>query len=93
MTLTRYDITFTGRVQGVFFRATTCEVAEGFAVTGWVRNERDGSVRCVVEGERDELDAFVKAVQKAKSGYIEDTLVTPEPAEGGFERFETRYDG
>jgi len=93
VTLARYEITFTGRVQGVFFRATTCEVAEGFAVTGWVRNERDGSVRCVVEGERDELDAFVNAVQKAKSGYIEDTLITPAPAEGEFERFETRYDG
>ena len=93
MTLSRYDITFTGRVQGVFFRKTTCEVAEGFAVTGWVRNERDGSVRCVAEGGADELDAFVKAVQKAKSGYINDTKITPAPAEGDFDGFETRYDG
>jgi acylphosphatase len=92
VTLTRYDITFTGRVQGVFFRATACDVAEGFAVTGWVRNERDGSVRCVVEGERGELDAFVQAVQKAKSGFIKETLITPAPANGDFVGFETRYD-
>ena len=93
MTPTRYDITFTGRVQGVFFRATTCEVAQRFAVKGWVRNERDGSVRCVAEGEPGELDAFVQAVQEAKSGYIEDTRITPAPAKGGFDGFETRYDG
>jgi acylphosphatase len=92
VTPSRYDITFTGRVQGVFFRKTTCDVAEGFAVTGWVRNERDGSVRCVVEGERGELDRFVKAVQKAKEGYIKDTLITPATAEGEFDGFETRYD-
>ena len=34
-TATRYTIRFTGRVQGVNFRWTTCRVAAGFAVTGW----------------------------------------------------------
>ena len=91
--VTRYDITFTGRVQGVYFRATACRVAQRFAVTGWVRNERDGSVRCVAEGEREELDAFVEAVQDAKSGFIKDTLITPAPAAGDLEGFDVRYDG
>ena len=61
----RYDVTFRGRVQGVNFRWTTCRVAQRFDVTGWVCNERDGSVRCVAEGDPAELDAFVKAVQQA----------------------------
>ncbi len=59
MTKTRYDVTFWGRVQGVNFRWTTCRVAARFNVTGWVRNERDGSVRCVAEGEPGEVEAFV----------------------------------
>ena len=45
MALCRYDIIFIGRVQGVFFRATAQEMARRYDVTGWVRNERGGSVR------------------------------------------------
>ncbi|NNM27707.1 MAG: acylphosphatase, partial [Phycisphaerales bacterium] len=44
-------VIFRGRVQGVFFRATTRALAQDYAVTGWGRNEADGSVRCVVEGD------------------------------------------
>ncbi len=87
----RYDVTFTGRVQGVNFRWTTCRVARRFDVAGWVRNERDGSVRCVAEGEPAELDAFVKAVQQAMAGYIEETRVSQAPARGDLEGFGIDY--
>ena len=75
MTLLRYDITFSGRVQGVYFRGTTVEVARGFKVDGWVRNEPDGSVRCVVEGDGAELDRFVSAVHEAKRANISDVSI------------------
>jgi acylphosphatase len=86
----RYDIIFTGRVQGVWFRATTQEVAAGFPVSGWVRNESDGSVRCVAEGEEAALDAFVAAVQEAKRGNIDDTRIDRRPATGEFDGFAVR---
>lgn len=86
----RYDIAFTGRVQGVYFRATTAEVARGFRVSGWVRNEPDGSVRCVVEGESGELDRFVAAVEDAKRGFISDTAVRKLDATGEFDGFSVR---
>ncbi len=91
MALSRYDIIFTGRVQGVFFRATAQEVARGYDVTGWVRNERDGSVRCVVEGEADELDRFVNAIQLAKQASIDKTDITRLDAFGEFDGFTVRY--
>jgi acylphosphatase len=91
MAAVRYDITFTGRVQGVFFRATTQDVAAGFAVSGWVRNERNGSVRCVVEGEESELDAFVEALKRAKRDNIAETKIETRPAAGEFNGFEIRY--
>jgi len=91
VTKTRYDITFTGRVQGVNFRWTTCQVAGRFDVTGWVRNERDGSVHCVAEGKPDELEAFVHAVEKAMSGYVKDTRITSEAAVGDLDGFGIRY--
>ena len=88
---TRYDIVFRGRVQGVNFRWTTCRVAGGYEVCGWVRNEPDGSVRCVVEGETGQLDAFVGAVQEAMGGCIGGTRVSEAPAKGDLEGFEVRY--
>ena len=86
----RYTIVFVGRVQGVFFRATTENIARDYAVTGWVRNEPDGSVRCVVEGEEAELDRFVAAVQEAKRSNIDDTRITRSEADGAFDAFGVR---
>ena len=91
MSQSRYDIIFTGRVQGVNFRWTTCQVSGRFDVTGWVRNERDGSVRCVAEGEPGELEAFVHAVEEAMSGYVKDTRITSEVAVGDLDGFGIRY--
>lgn len=86
----RYSIRFTGRVQGVNFRWTTCQVAARFAVAGWVRNEPDGSVRCDVEGAPKELDRFVTAVQAAMAGFVRGTDVARAPATGEFRGFDIR---
>ncbi len=87
----RYDIRFSGEVQGVFFRATAREVASRFDVAGWIRNETDGSVRCTVEGEPAELDRFVAAVKEAKRDRIADVAITSGAATGEFEGFSVRY--
>jgi acylphosphatase len=86
----RYDIIFTGRVQGVFFRATTQEVARRFDVAGWVRNESDGSVRMVAEGEEAELDRFLNAVKEAKQPNIDDVRLEKHDATGEFAEFAIR---
>ncbi len=91
MVLSRYDIIFTGRVQGVFFRATAQEIARRYDVTGWVRNERDGSVRCVVEGDPAALDRFVSAIQLAKQANIDNTDITRLDGTGEFDGFSVRY--
>ena len=86
----RYVIRFSGRVQGVGFRWTTCRVAKGLDVSGWVRNEPDGSVRCVAEGEPEELDRFVVAIQTAMDGSLRDTRIEPLAATGEFDGFVVR---
>ncbi len=48
-----------GRVQGVFFRDSMRGEARKLAVTGWVRNCRDGTVETVVQGEAVNVDAIV----------------------------------
>ena len=87
----RFSITFSGRVQGVFFRATAREIARDHAVSGWVGNERDGSVRCVVEGEKDALDRFVAALRLAKEGNIVEVQIDESDATGEFDGFCIRY--
>ena len=87
----RYDITFTGQVQGVGFRYATVNVAQGYDVSGWVRNEADGSVRCIAEGLQSELDRFVAAVRQAMQGNIKDVSITQGSPTGEFNGFAVRH--
>jgi acylphosphatase len=48
-----------GRVQGVAFRWEAQHAAQKLGVTGWVRNEPDGSVLAHVEGEPDAVNDMV----------------------------------
>lgn len=55
----RVNVIITGTVQGVFFRASAMEQAQGFSLTGWAQNLPDGSVEIVAEGARYALEEFV----------------------------------
>lgn len=50
------NLIITGFVQGVFFRAETKKKADELGVTGWVRNNADGSVEIHAEGPEDQLE-------------------------------------
>ena len=55
MNNTRCDAIFTGEVQGVGFRATTLRIAQPLRITGFVRNEPNGTVRLVAEGPAEDI--------------------------------------
>ncbi|MDO8545325.1 MAG: acylphosphatase [Opitutaceae bacterium] len=61
---------FTGHVQGVGFRYSVLQVARGYEVTGFVSNLADGRVQLEAEGARDEVNAFVDALQEKMHGFI-----------------------
>jgi acylphosphatase len=63
-------VIFHGRVQGVGFRYTTHRIAQGFPVTGFVRNRVDGTVELVVCGTGAELRRFIDAVKAEFAGNI-----------------------
>jgi acylphosphatase len=55
----RVRVVVTGRVQGVFFRATCATLARRRGLAGFVRNLPDGSVEAVFEGVDDDVEAMV----------------------------------
>lgn len=86
----RCTIVFRGRVQGVGFRWTARAVAQRFAVTGWVRNDPDGSVRVVAEGLRSEVGAYLTALRARMEEFILSEEISWEGASGDFEVFDIR---
>ena len=56
----RYHLWISGRVQGVFYRATCRQVAEELGISGWVRNLPDGRVEAVAEGPSDAMEKFLE---------------------------------
>lgn len=88
----RRSILYSGRVQGVGFRASTQAVAARFDVTGYVRNLEDGRVELVAEGAPAELEAFLTAVARKMAGYIDQKQADVRAASGEFAGFRIRSD-
>lgn len=87
----RLSARITGRVQGVGFRNFTQRRARRLGVTGWVRNERDGSVRLEAEGPRDALQSLVEAVGEGpRLAQVDDIDVDWSDADGDFDTFRVR---
>lgn len=86
--VTRQRVIFQGRVQGVGFRARAQSIASRFPVTGWVRNEPDGTVMLEAQGDEQSLENYLKELRNKTSGLVEREIhahVRTEPNEHGFE--------
>ena len=55
----RVNLRIRGRVQGVYYRASTQREARALGLTGWVRNRPDGSVEALAEGPRPALERLI----------------------------------
>jgi acylphosphatase len=72
-----------GRVQGVFFRDTVRNAAEREGVGGWVRNNRDGTLEAVFEGDPEAVERLVALCREGPPGAdVRDLTATDEPDEG-----------
>ena len=88
----RITVRYEGRVHGVGFRFTVVNLAQEMTVTGWVKNEFDGSVSMIAEGVEDQLMALLAAVQNSHLGrYITHEQMRRSAATGEFDRFGVRY--
>jgi acylphosphatase len=57
------EILVTGKVQGVWFRDFVRKTANNLELSGWVKNNPDGSVSAVVEGEEDVINRLIDKIK------------------------------
>jgi acylphosphatase len=85
------DVVVRGRVQGVSFRAYAEDEAGRLGVTGWIRNEPDGSVAGHFEGEPEAVDALVAWCRSGpRLARVETVDVRESPAQRAT-TFDVRY--
>ena len=63
-----------GRVQGVGFRFITSSIAIKYDLTGWGRNDYDGSVELEVQGPEHRVDLFLEEVKQGNRFARVDTM-------------------
>jgi acylphosphatase len=86
----RVRVRIHGRVQGVFFRVEARSRAESLGLGGWVRNQPDGSVEAVFEGDEERVQSIVDWCRRGPRGAEVERVETAEEAAAGETRFEVR---
>lgn len=81
-----------GKVQGVFFRASTKEQADNLGVTGYVRNRADGSVYLEAEGSKRQLKKLLAWCQKGPpAAQVERVKYQFDQPSNAYQEFKIRY--
>ena len=91
-TVTQARVVVSGRVQGVFFRASTCDVASRCGVRGYVRNLPGRQVEAVLQGERSAVEKVVAFLREGPPGAVVTDIAVDlrDPVEP-YEGFHVRY--
>lgn len=89
--LVRYHMVFSGRVQGVGFRYKANYIADQYRLTGYVRNEYDGSVTVEVQGSEQEIYMFLKLLASDRFIAIHDLKKEKIPVEDDERGFIVKY--
>jgi acylphosphatase len=83
-----FAIRVSGKVQGVFFRASTKEEADKLGIKGFVRNENNGDVYIEAEGEENPLLKFLKWCEHGPGRARVDNIQVEEGPIKNFKHFE-----
>lgn len=82
----------TGRVQGVFYRASTRDKARSLGLTGWVMNMPDGSVELEAQGPDEKVDELVSWLYEGPPyAKVQDVEISELSLSDQEDSFEVRY--
>ena len=88
--MTRYRINVKGKVQGVFYRSSTQAKAKELNLSGWVKNEEDGSVTSEAEGEEQKLEKMLEWCKQGPGAAVVNDVEFEEIEPQGRNGFEVR---
>ena len=92
--IVRAHLFVSGRVQGVFYRKHVRKMARNLHLVGWARNAIDGRVEIVVEGEKEQIEQFLKECKEGSTlARVQDIEIEYENFTGKFADFEIREFG
>lgn len=81
-----------GLVQGVGFRQFIQQKAKNLGLKGYVRNLAEGSVECVAQGAKEQLESFLHSLQKGPSFSRVDSISKEKIKTETFGNFLIRYE-
>ncbi|MGI6003277.1 MAG: acylphosphatase [Lachnospiraceae bacterium] len=81
---------FYGTVQGVGFRYRAVYAARALNVTGWVKNEWDGTVVMEAQGTQEDLDDLISSITRGRFVYVDEVKYKDIPLENGEYGFHVR---
>jgi acylphosphatase len=85
---TRVHVVVSGKVQGVWYRASTKQKADELGLTGWVKNTANGDVEGEFEGDDSIIHEMIAWCRKGPSlAQVSDVKVTPKQYVGTFSGF------
>ena len=88
----RAQVVVYGVVQGVFFRASTRDIASRLGIGGWVRNLPSGAVQALFEGEKKKVEEIIAWCHKGPPGaHVSNVDISWEPYRGEYKQFDIRY--
>ncbi len=88
----RLHVVIEGRVQGVFFRASTRDEARARGLNGWVRNLADGRVEALFEGEKPAVESMLAWCKKGPPyAYVDHVETEWQPYQGDLVDFRVVY--
>lgn len=87
----RKHIIFSGSVQGVGFRWRAKNAAEMYGVTGWVRNDWNGTVSMEAQGTEEQIEAVIQAIRRGMYIRIDHMDSRAIPVDPDEKRFRTEY--
>jgi len=88
----RAHLIISGRVQGVFYRAFTEDVAHSLGLKGWVKNRGDGNVEAIFEGKKEDIESAIRSCYKGPpAARVNNIDVKWEIFKGEFDAFSVQY--
>jgi acylphosphatase len=91
-TVTQAHVVVSGRVQGVYFRASTLDVASKCGVRGYVRNLPGRQVEAVLQGERSAVEKVIAFLREGPPGaVVTDIAVDWRDSVESYDGFHVRY--